>query len=77
MLIGAIWIGLISYALPAHKWMTTSTKITGYVASVLGLSTLFDSSETFAILFGALLIFWFLLLFAALPKTFTSWEVKK
>lgn len=76
-LIGAIWVGLISYALPFRKSIIAGTKIIGYVAGVLGLCTLFDSSETFASLFGALLILWFMLLFIALPKTFTSWEDKK
>lgn len=71
-IIGAIWVGLISCALPSRKRITIGTKFIGYIATVLGLCTIFESSETFASLFGSLLILWFMLLFVAFPKAFTS-----
>lgn len=75
-LIGAIWVGLISSALPSRIGATLAAKLFGYAVTFFGLCTLFESSETFASLFGATLIFWFLLLHLALPTSFFIWKAK-
>lgn len=75
-LIGAIWVGLISCALPSRIGATLVTKFLGYAATFFGLCTLFESSETFASLFGVTLIFWFLLLHVSLPTSFFIWKAK-
>lgn len=73
-LIGAIWVGLISYMVPHQKGISTATKRFGYVTTFSGLCTLFESYEIFSSLFGVALILWFLLLYIVLPTSFQTWK---
>lgn len=76
-LVGAIWLGLISYIYPKGKGLSMATKRFGYVVAFLGLCTLFDPYETFSSLFGVGLILWFLLLYTVVPTSFQTWIIRK